>query len=137
MGMLLDMLKEVPLSAVLKEKLADAEAEIEKLTERVAALEKENVELRSKCQSVTQTSGLREDSVQMLVLMFKDGGRHGLSISQLAGLLNIERSMGQYHMDQLRERKLAKQTGFAVIGKESGWILTPEGRKYAVENSIV
>jgi regulator of replication initiation timing len=47
MGEILDMLREIPLSAVLKERLVDKEAEIAALKSKIAILEEENAALKA------------------------------------------------------------------------------------------
>jgi cell division protein FtsB len=58
MGIITDILKEIPLSAVLRERLADQEIKMATLEAENAALKSENTVLKSKFES-SQNKGVR------------------------------------------------------------------------------
>jgi uncharacterized protein with PIN domain len=62
MGVITDILKEIPLSAVLKERLIEQEAKMAALKEENAVLKAENVELRAKLQNIEQNKTFQGDS---------------------------------------------------------------------------
>ena len=54
---ILDWIKEVPLSAVYKERLVDSEKQISALEKKVSMLETENIELKSRLSRVGWANG--------------------------------------------------------------------------------
>lgn len=134
MGFIFDMLKEVPLSAVLKEKLTVAEAEVKKLTDRISSLEAENSQLHSRLSAATkiEQGDLAKDTLRLLKCMFKESAAHGVTVASLVHYLGFERGMVLYHLDELREQKFVQQISIAGMGRDAAWALTPAGRKFAV-----
>ena len=55
----------------------------------------------------------------------------------LAQRLQMERGVAEYHLDQLKTRGLAVCTGGNYLHGYVYWGLTPEGRRYVVENGLI
>jgi DNA-binding transcriptional ArsR family regulator len=141
MGWIEDLLKEVPLSAVLKERveLADqkyeaAMRENEALKRRLTNLEKENAELRAR---LPHGQEIGDDTVRVLVHLFKTHEMDDQDVGAMARALTMERGVLQYHLDRLDEAKLAECTGGNYVDGHVYWALTPEGRRYAVERKLI
>ena len=143
MGWLQDLLKEIPLSSVLKERVALAEDKYQRLSEendslkhRVADIERQNAELRA--QIPAQPDGaLGADTTRILVDLFKAEARHDHDVGALANHLGMERGVAQYHLDQLKNSGLAAMTGGNYLHGHTYWGLTSEGRRHVVENGLV
>jgi hypothetical protein len=148
MGWLQDMLKEVPLSAVLKERVALAEdeskrdkqrietleSEIKNLRERIAASERENENLRAK---VPKSAGaLSEDTKGVLVHLFKTVSQEDRDVGAMSRHMVMEEGVLQYHLDQLGEAGFADMTGMNYIYGGVYWGISPAGRRYVVENEL-
>lgn len=142
MGWLLDILKEVPLSAVLKERVAleeqkydQAVEEAQELRQRVAGLEREVADLRSLLPA-TPAGDLNDDTRRVLVLLFQAEDRD-MHAEGLAQNLQLDRGVVQYHLDGLNARGLAEHAGSNYLDVDIYWKLTPEGRRYVVENGLL
>jgi DNA-binding transcriptional ArsR family regulator len=143
MGWIEDVLKEVPLSAVLKERIALAgqkyEAaiqQVDELRQKVAALERENAELRAQIPRPHEPS-LGEDTTRVLVHLFKAKEIDDRDVGNMARALNMDRGVLQYHLDRLDEAGLAKLTGGNYVDGHVYWGLKPEGRQYVVERKLI
>jgi len=66
MGLLLDILKEVPLSAVLREQVKTADKENERLKQRVEELEREVQELRARVSAPDQCPICRSGNLKVI-----------------------------------------------------------------------
>ncbi len=142
MGWLLDTLKEVPLSAVLKERIALAEQkydraveETQELRKKIAELEQELAELRAK-RSPEPAGDLSNDLCQVLVYLFRATG-NDRDVGALAQQLQMERGVAVYHLEQLDARGLVVHAGGNYLYGHVYWVLTPEGRRYVVENGLI
>jgi len=117
MGSIQDLLQEVPLAAVLRERVARADQkyeavirQAEELKQRVAALERENAELRALIPHRSEAA-LGEDTTRVLVHIFKASGTEDRDVGAMARALGMERGVLQYHLDRLKEAGLADITG--------------------------
>ncbi len=141
MGWIQDALTEVPLSAVMQQRVALAEQkydqaveEAEQLRRRVAELEREVTELRAQVPS-KPAGGLGDATRQVLVYLFRCRNED-CDVGSLGRCLQMERSLAEYHLDQLDTRGLAFCKGTDDEGYLY-WGLTPEGRSYVVENGLI
>lgn len=142
MGLLQDLLKEVPLSAVLKERVALAEQkfdqvdkENQRLRQRVANLEKEVSDLHAQL-PCEPAQGLDEDTCRVLVYLFRAQDQKR-DVGALAGHLQIEHGVAEYYLERLNELGLALRTGGNYRYGHTYWGLTTQGRQYVVENDLV
>lgn len=145
MGFIEDMLKEVPLSAVLKERVALAEqryahvmSENLELKKRVEALERQNAELKAQVPVAkqSQTPQVENDASRVLVHLFR-ARDDDLDVGAMASILGMERGVLQYHLDNLEAANLAHMTGGNYVYGHTYWGLTPAGRRYVVEQKLI
>jgi hypothetical protein len=144
MGWLMDTLQEVPLSAVLRERVALVEQKYEaairenaELKKRVLTLEEETSALRSQIPSKQDAGGddLGADTARVLAHLFRAEG-DDCDVGAMARALNMAKGLMQYHLDHLDVAGLATCTGGNVNG-DVYWGLTPKGRRYAVEHKLI
>jgi DNA-binding transcriptional ArsR family regulator len=121
MGWLQDLLQEVPLSSVLKERVALAEDRFESAKQqidaykvKVAALEREVQTLHNEIQTLRAQlpaagsyKNLGDDTTRVLVHIFRTPELEQRDAGAMALALGMERSVLQYHLDRLREAGLA------------------------------
>lgn len=143
MGWLEDLLKEVPLSSVLRERIALAEEKYERATrenenlkQRLTVLENENLKLRTQIQR-EQESPLGDDTNRVLVHLFRAREMEDRDVGAMARALEMEHGILRYHLDRLDEAKLAECTGGNLDSGEIYWALRPEGRRYVVERKLI
>ena len=142
MSLLQDLLQEVPLSAVLRERVALAESrfaeasrQVEMLKQRVHSLEKENAELRA--QIPKGGTQLSPDTCRALVHLFRAQELEERDVGAMADALMMERGVLQYHLDCLQELNFADVSGSNYVDGHVYWISTAEGRRYVVEQKLV
>jgi hypothetical protein len=149
MGWLQDLLKEVPLSAVLQERIklaedrfATADRENAGLKLQISALENENGELQRAIADlrakIPQRPGvsLSDDTKRALVHLFRATDIDDRGDRTMARALGIELGLMKYHLD------LLDAAGLAILGSssyegENYWALTQSGRRFVVENNLV
>jgi len=148
MGILTDIIKELPLSALLREKLQELEKNYEKLEEENIKLKDENCSLRQNFDELSQQvkqneddnkqpeqSELNEDSERVLKVLFDAG--HELSIQHIASAISKDISTTQYHVDILVDRGLVlpSRQEYHLISEESTqyYSLDIDGRAYVIE----
>jgi DNA-binding MarR family transcriptional regulator len=142
MGTIQDLLQEVPLSAVLKERVALVEQKLElaigenaDLKRRIRALEEENTALRGLIPN-EESDGLDGDTVRVLAHLFRaEGDARDVGIT--ARILQMEKSIVRYHLDQLASAGMARLTSSNYNTGHVYWSITPAGRKYAVEKKLI
>jgi hypothetical protein len=142
MGLLQDLLKEVPLSSVLKERVALAEEkyesavkEIEGYKQRIAALERENENLRA--QVPKSGDAVSEDTVRVLVHLFKTAPTEARDVGAMSKELALNDGLLTYHLERLEGLGLAKLTGRNYLEDHVYWGITPDGRRYVVEKKLI
>jgi DNA-binding transcriptional ArsR family regulator len=143
MGSIQDLLQEVPLAAVLRERVALADQkyeaalrDVEQLQRKVVALEKENAELRAQIPQ-TKQADLGDDTDRVLVHMFRARQLEERDVGVMASALGMERGVMQYHLDLLREAGFAESTGGNYVLHHTYWALKPEGRRRVVEGKLI
>ena len=141
MGFVEDLLKEVPLSAVLRERIALEQAkhdqtlkELEEARRRIAVLEADNASLRAQIPRVHQIDA---ETARVLVHLFKAREIDDRDIGNTARALNMERGVVEYHLDRLHQRGMAEFVGGNYRYGHVYWALTPEGRRHAIETKLV
>ncbi|MGN6287226.1 MAG: hypothetical protein ACTHM2_18920 [Afipia sp.] len=142
MGWIEDILKEVPLSSVLKERVSLAEQKyalaVEEnalLKQRVRHLEEENSILKQQIPN-TQNTALDGETARVLAYLFRAEGDFR-DIGIMANSLQIETGLLKYHLDVLDEAGYATCTGGNYLSGHLYWALTPSGRRYAVEQKLI
>jgi predicted nuclease with TOPRIM domain len=140
MSPLQDLLQEVPLSAVLRERVALAESrfaeanrQMETLKQRVHSLEKENAELRA--QMPKGRMQLSPDTCRVLVHLFQELEER--DVGAMADALMMDRGVLQYHLDCLQKFNFADVSGGDYVHGHVYWTSTAEGRRYVVEQKLI
>jgi hypothetical protein len=143
MGSIQDLLQEVPLAAVLRERVALADQkyeatlrDVEQLQRKVAALEKENAELRAQIPQ-TNSANLSDDTNRVLVQIFRAKEQEESDVGVMASALGMERGVMQYHLDLLQEAGLAWSIGGNYLHGHTYWGLKPEGRQRVIEGKLI
>jgi len=142
MGAIQNLLQEVPLSAVLMERVALAEQKYEgamrenaELKQRLRALEDENAALRT-LTPTPRHDDLDQETARVLAHLFSaEGDARDVGIT--ARILQMEKGLVQYHLDQLESAGMAKCTSGNYVKHHMYWSPTPEGRKYAVKRKLI
>ena len=161
MGWIVDLLKDVPLSAVIKVKLVDAEKKIalfeqQRATskQRQTVLEQQNKNIQSRLDGATKeierlnllVQGFDDKTqkrfgaiTERVIKHFFDTGRE-LSVNNFASILSSNISTIQYHFDLLLKDDLITRTSMGVksaplgINRPAMYSLTRTGREYVVKN---
>ncbi len=143
MGLLQDLLKEVPLSSVLRERVALAEEkyeraskEIEDYKQRITVLERENEFLRTQIPSES-ANAFDEGTIRVIVHLFQAEELEDRDVGAMARNLKMERSVLKYHLDRPEAARLAETLGGNYRHGHIYWGLTSEGRRYVVERKLV
>lgn len=133
MGFLTDLLKEVPLSAVLKEKIAAFEYENASLKTENAILkddkrqlEREVMKLKEEIGRLTHTDDLHETEQKILVIA-KEGRE--LFAHSLAERLGLPEQRTEYFLLEL----VAK----GYLDESFGYPINQKGRKYLLNNGLL
>jgi len=144
MGLLQDLLKEVPLSSVLRERVALAEEKYERASreaetykQRIAALERENETVRVQISFKPVVNALSSDTARVLVHLFRAKDMYARDVGAMAEKLRFERNILQHHLDRLQVTGLAETTGGNYLHGHVYWALAPEGRRYVVESKLI
>lgn len=140
MGILLDLLKELPLSAVQKEKILALEKENASLKTEVAILkdqkreiETENERLKDQIQSLTHIEILDESSNKILAHLANSD--EPVDLSELESLLRTTRSRVRFRMDQLEEQGYVQAKHY-VGGAVSLYVIASKGTAHVVKNGL-
>jgi DNA-binding transcriptional ArsR family regulator len=140
MGGIQDLLQEVPLAAVLRERVALADQkyeaalkQVEELKQRVSDLERENAALRSRIPRDGEAP-LSKATERVLVHMFNAPEVDDRGVAAMAKALGMERNVLQYHLDRLNEAGMAHAT--ASDASDIYWALEPKGRQHVVERNL-
>ncbi|HEX8844316.1 MAG TPA: cell division protein ZapB [Pyrinomonadaceae bacterium] len=143
MGILSDLLKEIPLSTVLKEKITTFEQEIAALKQENATLkddnrkfQAENKRLKDEIQSLTHTDDLAEEEIKILTYLADSNTpnyRDSIAIN-----LNLNETHLDYFLTILRERDYITWTGSPEIeGVSIKYHLTQKGRVFLIQNNLI
>ncbi|MGO9019117.1 MAG: hypothetical protein ACLQVJ_12300 [Syntrophobacteraceae bacterium] len=139
MGWFTDLIKDVPVSAVVKERLALAEdrfraieEENKKLKRRIAALEEENKGLRAQSPASQQPQEPEEIEIKIMTLLSKIGQG---TIRDVAQTLQISITKAEYHISEMEEAELLH--GSYSYVDEATFSLAQKGRVFLVKNDLV
>lgn len=141
MGWITDILKEIPLSAVLKEKLEMREAEYDKLkAERDdlrLQLEKAQAEiqcLKKDAERLKPGGDLDEAEVKILLLLAS--ARHEIIAGDIAQATGISPTKTQYYVTKLEEAGFVDGIHF-YSGQASEYLIAHKGREYLISRNLV
>lgn len=135
-----DLPAEGPVSVVLRarvalaeEKYARAARQIAGFEQQFAAIKHENEALRAQIVA-GPTRGLGQETVRVLVHLFKAETREQRSVGAMVKTLAMERNVLQYHLDRLQKAGLVDiLSGNSLVYGA----LTAEGRKHVVEGGLM
>lgn len=142
MGAIQDLLQEVPLSAVLKERVALAEQKYEIVLRENAELKEQLRVLRSESATIRgllpkqEHGSLQEDTARVLCHLFR-AENDARDVGITAQMLQMEKGLVKYHLDELKRMGMADCVGGNYVDGHVYWALTPAGRKYAVEKKFI
>jgi len=150
MGWIADLLSEIPSAAkykiqleqlsteniTLKAKFETCEKNLDRANKEIGNLNLVINGLKNKDQNKYETATIK------VLKTFFDAGRE-LPANYIASALSMDINTALYHFDILLKDNLITQT---MAGSESSWTgtsdpdmfdLTPEGRKYVIENNLI
>ena len=140
-----DFLKEIPLSAVLREKLKDIEAEVAALKAENLKLRAENDEAQVQNQSLTQKllpapTGKLEEVQEFLLRAL--AAHDEVPEQQVAQMGHIGNHVAAYHLEELRRKKFVHAnytagSDWSGEGPTTYWSLDHAGRAYLVQNGLI
>jgi len=116
--------------ALAEAKYATTAEDLEQCRQRIADLERENLNLRAQTPSAEIT--LKPNTIRVLLYMFEATEMDDREVSLMASRLGMTQGVLQYHLDRLRAARLAHESAVDIDGVY--WALTPDGRKYVMES---
>ena len=122
MSIITDILKEIPLSTVLRERLQELE-------KKYNELEAENTKLESRLDELTKTSELVEGQKRILVLLSSCG--EALTAETVARSLCLSPTRTQYYLGRMYDQYVGR------VGHPGASFLHEGGTAYLVENDLV
>jgi response regulator of citrate/malate metabolism len=134
MGILTDILKELPLSAVLRERLQELEKRYDRLEEENRKLKDENCELKKKLHDVTGVDKL--DEIEEKILVFLSSSNQELTAQMIASDLGLNLTRVEYYLRKMWEAKLVFSNDYST-GRPSEYYLAQKGREYLVKNNLL
>jgi len=133
MGIVFDILKDIPFNEELHEKIKELEKRYEELEAESGRLKKENQELKVKINELTNKGELCADDVKiMLFLASRDTGADANAIAE-------HLKLGLAETEDYLDNKLnqyVRSVGFAS-GRPAEYYLTQKGGEYLVKNDLV
>jgi predicted nuclease with TOPRIM domain len=133
MGIITDILKEIPLSAVLREKLQKLEKKYSELETENTKLKEENQKLKSRLEEMTKTSELSENEIKILILL--SSCEHKLTATQIAGVINLSLTKTKYYLERMWKKYVYSSDYYT--DRPSEYYLLQKGREYLVENDLI
>ena len=133
MGFILDILKDIPVNAVLRDKLQQKEREYEELEAENNKLRNENQRLKSKVKELTSSDELCENEVNILKLLSSIGRK--TTAETIAGELGLSLIKTKYCLDKMNRQYVFSHDYSG--GKLSVYYLNQKGRAYLVEHDLV
>lgn len=136
MGWLADILQELPLSAALKSKLEEKEAQYEKLYRDHGNALRELNELQerlAKYEKQQDGDGLSDEERSIITLLAKNGGY--LRLQDIAAQLKIHATRAEHFLEELEAKEFVHCAHSYLEPTSYG--LASAGKKYAVEVGIV
>ena len=147
MSWISDLIKEIPLSSVLKEKMATIEEKYKELETKCSDLETENGDLKKQLSDAkTKINALEQqivnltqiddlDEIQKQVLRCLANFSDSLEVEFIAQETQIHKVRIENSLDKLKSSK------YVVLERNhSGdlcYQLTPKGREYCIENNLL
>jgi DNA-binding MarR family transcriptional regulator len=101
-----------------------------------AIRENENEVLRRKIRA-GPSNELAGDTLRVLIHLFKTDEREDRDVGAMTTKLAMERSILQYHLEQLQNASMVESETERHLLSRIYWALTPEGRKRVVEGKLI
>jgi predicted nuclease with TOPRIM domain len=125
----------------LKEKVSFLAEQITTLEHEKSVLQTENAKLRKKVKNLEQQldrgrpkGEFADGTIEVLKLLFE---HDGLTVSQVAGDLNMSHGMAEYHCGDLRSAGMIDFPFLRTFGSENPNCMLQKGRAYLVKNGLV
>ena len=147
MSWIADLLKDIPLSVVLKEKISLIELKFEECEKKSALLQteneklkvtlleaqKENEILKTQLRIDAESENLDENALQIIRLLSQKDGRQNLW--ELEEEIQLSKLQLQHSLDFLEQHSFL-ESRFVGYTKPTTYELTQKGRKYALEKGL-
>jgi cell shape-determining protein MreC len=133
MGIITDILKEIPLSAVLRERLQELEKKYSELETENTKLKEENRKLKSTIEELTKTGELSENEKKILVLLSSCKGEP--TAEMIAASLGLSLTKTEYYLGRMWNEYVYSYD--YTNDRPSEYYLVQKGREYLVENDLI
>ncbi|MEQ1557778.1 MAG: hypothetical protein ABL933_02405 [Methyloglobulus sp.] len=146
---ILDWIKEIPLSAVYKERLVDSEKQITALEKENTALKQENSELKSRLEKLekdrralekkvvnksTESHGIHLDEAKEKILTLLS--QHSdLTEEQISGHLSMSIQLAKFHLEELKKKSMVSD--FYAMESPVYWSIDQAGRSYLFSHGLL
>ena len=142
MCIITDILKEIPLSAVLREKIIDLEKTMSEKDAKIKELEislqnasliiEQQTQKTKKLENFSQDTSLEENEIKIILFLAntKEDRRTSENMSRS---LKINLQVIKFHLEELKKYNFIKYKPYFP----SSWYLTQEGRRYLIENKLI
>lgn len=141
MGTIADLLKEIPLSAVLREKVLNLESENAALQTENAILkgeirksQAENKRLTEEINRLTLKVELEETEIKILVHAGKS--TDSFDVERVASTLQLKPVEVKYFVEELRKKGFVAPASF-IRGQPPRFRLDQKGREYIIKNDLI
>ena len=138
---ILDWIKEIPLSAVYRERLVDSEKQVIMLEQKIIELETRLSEcqengraLKKKIEQYLSDShdNSLSDVQENILSGFIENDR--LSPEMIADVLNIKTALASYHLKVLHQKNFVIE--LSAYDEQTFWGITQAGREYLVSHGL-
>ena len=133
MGIIIDILKELPLNAVLRDKLQKLEKKYDDLEAENNKLKKENRDLKKKLKEFTDTNELNENEVKILLLL--SSANQELTANMIASSLDLNLTKTEYYLERMYKEYVYSHD--YCNGRASEWYLIQKGKEYLIKNDLL
>jgi FtsZ-binding cell division protein ZapB len=134
MGIITDILKELPLNAVLRDKLQELERKYDALGVENSKLKEENQNLKNKLKELTSTGKLSEPEVNILLLL--SSCNRELTSEMIASQLCLNLTKTEYYLERMYKEEYVYSHDWCD-GRSSEYYLIQKGREYLIENNLI
>lgn len=141
MGTIIDLLKDIPLSAVLKEKITTMEYENASLKTEIAILkdekrelEAQNKRLKDEIDRLTHTFNLEEEEIKILAHVGKSN--ESFDIAGIAYAVELNSVKAKYFVEELRNKEFVSPAA-SRRGQPARYRLAQKGREYIIKNNLI
>ncbi len=133
MGIITDILKEIPVNAVLRSKLVELEKRYEELEAENTQLKSENQRLKSKLEELTSSDKLCENEVKILKFL-SSSGQEPIA-DMIARSLGLSLTKTEYYLQRMRNKYVYSHDYYTE--RPSDYSLHQKGREYLIENDLI